>query len=226
MKSITLNKIKKLLPILTLLLLTAYSPNSPTPQHNSTSNQASTSAILQLDTKGHTALIKDIVVTNSGDIISASDDKTVRVWDSTTGKEKRKILGEIGSGDAGKIYAIALSSDNRYLAIGGFLAEGHGINDDLVGSIRIYNYQTGKLIKLLKSHTNIVNDLSFSQDGKYLISGSSNFTAKIWEVEHNFRLIDTIRTHSKQVYGVGIFKRVVATMLLLLDMIIEYLSIV
>ena len=38
-----------------------------------------TEAILKLDTKGHTALIRDIIVTKSGDIISASDDKTMRV---------------------------------------------------------------------------------------------------------------------------------------------------
>jgi len=43
---------------------------------------------LKLDTKGHTALIRDIIVTKSGDIISASNDKTIRIWDSGTGKEK------------------------------------------------------------------------------------------------------------------------------------------
>ena len=31
-------------------------------------------AILKLDTKGHTGIIRDIIVTKSGDIISASDD--------------------------------------------------------------------------------------------------------------------------------------------------------
>ena len=65
------------------------------------------SATLQLDTKGHTAMIRDIIVTKSGDIISASDDKTIRVWSSTTGEEKRKILGQIGAGSEGKIFAIA-----------------------------------------------------------------------------------------------------------------------
>ena len=165
---------KKLL--LTLLLLTLYT-------HASTKE-----AILQLDTKGHTALIGDIIVTKSGDIISASDDKTIRVWSSKTGKEKRKILGQIGAGSEGKIYAIALSPNNEFLALGGMLA---GIeNRDTACAIKIYNYPTGRLIKVLKSHTNAVLDLSFSQDGKYLISGSIDKTAKIWEV-NSFRLKDT-----------------------------------
>jgi WD40 repeat protein len=151
-------------------------------------------------------LIKDIVVTQEGDIISASEDKTIRVWDSATGKEKRKILGQIGAGDEGKIFAIALSPNEEFLTVGGFLAEGHGVNDNLVGTIRIYNYQSGKLLKVLKSHTDVVYDLAFSSDGKYLISGSSDRTAKIWRVE-DFTLQDTIEFHKKQVHAVKIIKK-------------------
>ena len=73
---------------------------------------AETEAILQLDTGGHKATIRDILVTSDGRyIISASDDKTIRVWDSQTLRETRKILGQIGSGSEGKIYAIALSPE-------------------------------------------------------------------------------------------------------------------
>jgi len=92
--------LKPLLLTLTLLLLTACSPNNPNPTksfRHTSSTPKSTEAILQLDTKGHTANIRNIIVTKSGDIISASDDKTIRVWDSATGKEKRKILGQIGA---------------------------------------------------------------------------------------------------------------------------------
>jgi len=38
-------------------------------------------AILKLDTQGHTSLVKDLIVTKNGNIITASDDKTIRVWD-------------------------------------------------------------------------------------------------------------------------------------------------
>ena len=47
------------------LLLTACSPNNPSPNYNSTSSTASTNAILKLDTKGHTSIINDIIVTKS-----------------------------------------------------------------------------------------------------------------------------------------------------------------
>ena len=163
----------------------------------STSIFASNEAILKLDTKGHTGIIKDIIVTKSGDIISASDDKTIRVWDSNTGKEKRKILGQVGSGSEGMIIAIALSNDERYLAVGGYMK-----NDE----VRIYNYKTGKLLHILKSHTNVVYDLAFSKDNRYLISGSADKTAKIWSVNDSFTLKDTIKFHTNHVYAVKIIQ--------------------
>jgi WD40 repeat protein len=185
--------------LLTTILLMLFIANS------NASN--ATQAILKLDTKGHTGLIWDIIITKSGELISASVDKTIRVWDIKSGKEKRKILGEIGAGAEGTVFAIALSSDEQYLAVGGFLAKGGGVDDDKVGSIRIYNYKSGQLLKVLKSHTNIVNDLSFSNDDKFLISGSADKTAKIWNVQNNFALYDTLLSHTNSVYATKIIKK-------------------
>ena len=53
-------------------------------------------AVLRLDTKGHSALISSMAITKDKKIITASDDKTIRVWNSNSGKEERKILGYIG----------------------------------------------------------------------------------------------------------------------------------
>jgi len=37
---------------------------------------------LKLDTGGHTDRINDIITIDSGEIVSASNDKTIRVWDA------------------------------------------------------------------------------------------------------------------------------------------------
>jgi len=157
-------------------------------------------SLLKLDTKGHTAHIKDIIITKNQKIITASDDKSVRVW-SMQGKEERKILGRIAPGNEGQIFAIALSPNQKYLAVGGFmeLNQNHATAAD-ANYIRIYEYESGKLITLLKSHTDILNDLDFSPDGRYLVSASIDKSVKIWDMK-SFSLVDTLTAHSREVYS-------------------------
>ena len=54
--------------------------------------------------------------------VSASDDKTIRVWDLAVGRMVRTIRGEIALGSPGKIYGMALSPDGKWLTAGGLLA--------------------------------------------------------------------------------------------------------
>ncbi len=76
----------------------------------------------------HTAAIKRIGVDASCSLLAtASDDKTVRLWSLPDGKPKRVIRLPIGDGDAGKVYATALSPDGRLLAAGGWGDSAGGI---------------------------------------------------------------------------------------------------
>ncbi len=160
--------------------------------------------ILKLDTGGHMAIIKKIIPMKDGRrIISASDDKTIRIWDTQTGQERAKILGQIGSGLEGQIFAIALTPDERYLAVAGYMETGYGKNFHY---IRIFNLNSGELINILKSHENIVNDLAISIDGKYLISASADKTVKVWDITDNFTLIHTFTGHTSYVLAVRIFR--------------------
>ena len=80
--------------------------------------------VLVIESGGHMDLIKDVIFTKDGrHLISASMDKTIRVWDVQTGKISRVIRGEIGKGLEGSIYDLALSSDNEWLAVAGMLTE-------------------------------------------------------------------------------------------------------
>lgn len=62
---------------------------------------------------------------------------------------------------------------------GDWIATTHGYGDN---DIRIWTYD-GQLMKLLKSHTGVIDDISVSTDGKRIISKSADFTIKIWDVK-------------------------------------------
>ncbi len=153
----------------------------------------------------------DIAVTLDGkQLVSASNDKTIRVWDLATATTVRTIRGESAPGPAGKVYAMALSPDGKWLAAGGFTATLNGKNHIEVGTIRLYEFASGKLVALLKGHTSVVLGLAFSSDGSKLISGSGDKTAIIWDTGIRAgarvdepKLLHRLEGHKHFIYAVG-----------------------
>ncbi len=97
--------------------------------------------ILQLDTGGHQALVESLAFTPDGKfIVSAGDDKVVRIWDWRAGQTVRTIRGQSGPGPEGTIYSMALSPDGRWLAVGGRM---HPECEGRCGEIRLYDFATG-----------------------------------------------------------------------------------
>ncbi|HLC15964.1 MAG TPA: WD40 repeat domain-containing protein, partial [Thermodesulfovibrionia bacterium] len=169
-------------------MTTACSPASAAPP------PPATSPILQIDSGGHMAKIRDVIFTKDGRyLVSASDDKTVRVWDVLSGKTVRIIRGRIGEGDEGKIYATALSPDNNWLAVGGSPPR---------WGIRLLDFQTGQVVRLLKGHENVILSLAFSQDNRLLISGSGDNTAYIWDAATG-QSLHHLQGHSDNIYAVA-----------------------
>ena len=107
----------------------------------------------------------------------------IRVWDLASGKTVRTMRGESAPGSLGTIFAMALSPDGKWLAVAGDLRTSAGTNLQGGGNqtIRLYDFESGKLVALLKGHTGVIRSLAFSPDGSKLISGSSDNTAIIWD---------------------------------------------
>jgi WD40 repeat protein len=165
--------------------------------------------ILVIDPQGHSAMIRDVMFTPDGKtLISVSLDKTIRVWDVVTGDLIKTLRGQIGDGEEGMLNAGSFSPDGNTIAVGGY---GSGGAD----YIQIFNLATSKQIGLLTGHTNVIIDLTFSQDGNWLASGSFDRTVRIWDVSETLILggigggflknspIVTLEGHSDAVYGVA-----------------------
>ena len=69
-------------------------------------------------------------------------------------------------------------------------------------SVRLWDVETGNLLKTLKGHKSNVVSVSFSPDGKTLVSGSFDGTVHLWNVETG-KLLKTLTEHRKRVEGVS-----------------------
>src|SRR5689334_22569870 len=47
--------------------------------------------------------------------------------------------------------------------------------------VRLWDVQTGKLLRIFTGHTDSVTSVVFSPDGKWVLSGSLDQTARLWD---------------------------------------------
>jgi dipeptidyl aminopeptidase/acylaminoacyl peptidase len=100
-------------------------------------------------------------------IVTASQDKTARVWDAATGQP----IGEPLKGHEKEVWSAAFSPDGKRIVT----ASG----DE---TARIWDAATGKAIAEINGHEDTVSSAAFSPDGKRMVTGSSDKTARVWDV--------------------------------------------
>ena len=173
----------------------------PVPTHGTSARiLPTTPPLLMLDTGGHMSKIQRAFFTPNGRyIVSAGNDKVIRIWDWRAGKTVRTIRGFSKIGDIGTIYAMDLSADGKLLAVGGWTkSRDH--------EIRLFDYRTGRLLSLLRGHTNVVNSLAFSPDGKKLVSGGGGrpALAYVWDISRPSEpeMLHKLSGHVLSIYAV------------------------
>jgi WD40 repeat protein len=122
---------------------------------------------------GHTNLIRWIVYHPGGRLIAtASDDATVKIWDTSNGHELRTLPASDrkSEGHHDSINGLAISPDGARLASAG-----------TDGTVKIWDFNSGRLLQTLQAHTGYVTDVAYSGDGKWLASASADKTVILWK---------------------------------------------
>jgi WD40 repeat protein len=121
--------------------------------------------ILRIETGKHGAAIKRIDTdTENRFAVTASEDKTVRVWSLPDGRPLRVLRLPIDQEDIGKASAVAISPDGTTIAVGGNTGYTRHVN------IFLFDRASGKLKQRLGDLPQAVYHLAYSPDGRRLVA--------------------------------------------------------
>ncbi len=133
-----------------------------------TAGQPPSLPMLRVETGAHTSMIRRIVVDRARNrVVTAGDDKTVRIWQMPEQRLVRTLRVPLDVGHEGQIFALALSPDGRRVAVGGWT----GWDWDGQASVYLFDADSGELVQRLGGLPDAIHALAWSPDGKRLAVG-------------------------------------------------------
>jgi WD40 repeat protein len=177
-------------PLLALPLALAANriPDAPPFANRALSDIAYRPRSIQGVLAGHDAPIYGVAYTPDGQhAITASYDRSLRVWNATTGQPLRTLAGHTDG-----VTSLAALPDGARIVSGAY-----------DGNLIVWDIETGQPIRTLAAHQGGVMSVAASRDGGQALSGGQDALAILWDVERGERL-QTFRGHSAVVAAVGL----------------------
>lgn len=136
--------------------------------------------------KGHGEAIKSAL--NSSDdkyLITSSRDKTIKIWDASSGLEIRSLIGHDHTVNGFSIYQNKVASSSAD------------------GTVGVWNLESGKLLWQSKKFREYVTSVAFSSDGRLLAVGSYADSVTIFNTL-DFSVQKKIKVNADRGVGYGI----------------------
>ncbi|KAF3935356.1 hypothetical protein ABW19_dt0209518 [Dactylella cylindrospora] len=150
-----------------------------------TASQSSWSTLMQT-LEGHTYRVNSVAFSpNNRLLVSASDDKTIKLWDITSGAILQTLVGHALS-----VSCVTFSPDSRRLASG---------SQDR--TVKLWDAVSGSMLQNLNGHSRPVKSIAFSSHDRWLASASTDKTIKLWD-SLSGALLRTLESHNGQVRSV------------------------
>ncbi|THH27427.1 hypothetical protein EUX98_g6761 [Antrodiella citrinella] len=149
---------------------------------------------------GHSDWVRCVTPSEDGKLIaSCSNDQTARVNDPLSGELKVELRGHEHTIEVVVFAPVSAYSAIRELAgipntdrskrQGQYVATGSRDK-----TIKIWDTQSGQMLRSLTGHDNWVRAIVFHPTGKFLLSASDDYTIRVWELATG-RCVKTVQAH-------------------------------
>jgi WD40 repeat protein len=135
---------------------------------------------------GHTSSVWGIAVMPDGrSVLSASHDRTLKMWEISSGCELRALAGH-----SSQVNGVAVTPDGRFAI---------SASDD--ATLKVWDLASGREVHTLRGHADAVNDVAVTPDARFAVSASMDTTLKVWELASG-REVRTLAGHTSHVNAV------------------------
>lgn len=136
--------------------------------------------------KGHAGAVWTVVATDNGKVISASDDFTLKIWDSSSGQELHTLKGHIGA-----VRKVAVTIDGKAISA----------SDD--STLRVWKLNSGNLLNTFEGYDIKTGALAMTAFGVQAVSTTQDGTLKLWNFSDKVEIL-TLRGNTGSVTALAV----------------------